>query len=49
LSSEVRRVILAERLAALRGVDVRYLDPAAVEEMYQQADRVIYPSRTAVP
>lgn len=43
LASEVRRVILAERLAALRGTDVRYLDPADVETGYRQADRVIYP------
>jgi len=45
LSSEVRRVILAERLAALRGTDVHYIDPASVEWMYSQAEHVIYPSR----
>ena len=45
LTSEVRRNILAERLAALRGTDVHYIDPASVEWMYSQADSVIYPSR----
>lgn len=45
LSSEVRRNILAERLAALHGTEVHYIDPASVEWMYHQADSVIYPSR----
>jgi ribulose-5-phosphate 4-epimerase/fuculose-1-phosphate aldolase len=47
LSSEVRRVILAEQLAALRGQDVHYLTPDAVEWMYRYAESVIYPSRDA--
>lgn len=45
LSSEVRRVILAEQLAALRGESVHYLAPDAVEWMYRYAESVIYPSR----
>jgi ribulose-5-phosphate 4-epimerase/fuculose-1-phosphate aldolase len=46
LASEVRRMILAEQLAALRGTEVHYLDPASVDWMYQVADHVIYPSRS---
>ena len=45
LTSEVRRVILAEQLAALRGQPVHYLAPDAVEWMYRYAESVIYPSR----
>ncbi|MBI2207222.1 MAG: class II aldolase/adducin family protein [Candidatus Rokubacteria bacterium] len=45
LASEVRRVILAEQLAALRGHDVHYLAPDAVDWMYRYAESVIYPSR----
>jgi L-fuculose-phosphate aldolase len=47
LASEVRRVIQAEQLAALRGHDVHYLAPDAVEWMYRYAESVIYPSRDA--
>jgi len=46
LASEVRRMILAEQLAALRGTEVHYLDRTAVDWMYQVADHVIYPSRS---
>lgn len=49
LTSEIRRNILAERLAALRGAEVHYLDPAAVDWMYGVADHVIYPSRSGDP
>jgi ribulose-5-phosphate 4-epimerase/fuculose-1-phosphate aldolase len=45
LTSEVRRAILAERLAALRGTEVHYIDPSSVAWMYGQAESVIYPSR----
>jgi ribulose-5-phosphate 4-epimerase/fuculose-1-phosphate aldolase len=45
LTSEVRRIIEAERLAGLRGTDVHYLEPASVEWMYGVADAVIYPSK----
>jgi len=45
LTSEVRRNILAELLASAKGADVRYLEQEGVDWMYQQAERVIYPSR----
>ena len=47
LTSEVRRNILAERLAALRGSEVHVLAPDAVDWMYRYAESVIYPSRDA--
>jgi ribulose-5-phosphate 4-epimerase/fuculose-1-phosphate aldolase len=47
LASEVRRVVLAERLAATSGTGVHYLPPDAVEWMYRYAESVIYPSRDA--
>src|SRR5712671_6421003 len=46
LTSEVRRNILAERLAAGRGTEIHYIDPSSVEWMYGQAESVIYPNRT---
>jgi len=45
LTSEVRRSILAEQLAALKGTEVQYLGQADVDSMYQHADEVIYPTR----
>ena len=47
LTSEIRRNILAERIAAVRGADVHVLAPDAVEWMYRYAESVIYPSRDA--
>jgi ribulose-5-phosphate 4-epimerase/fuculose-1-phosphate aldolase len=47
LTSEIRRNILAERLAAGRGGDVHFLAPDAVDWMYRHAESVIYPSRDA--
>ena len=47
LTSEVRRVILAEQLAAAAGTEVHYLRPESVEWMYRYAESVIYPSRDA--
>lgn len=49
LTSEVRRNILAERLAGLRGTEVHYLEQGAVDWMYGVADHVIYPSRSEDP
>jgi ribulose-5-phosphate 4-epimerase/fuculose-1-phosphate aldolase len=49
LTSEIRRCILAEMLAALKGTRVHYLEPSAVEWMYRVADHVIYPSRSDDP
>ena len=45
LTSEVRRTVLAERLAAGAGTAVHYLAADAVEWMYRYAESVIYPSR----
>jgi ribulose-5-phosphate 4-epimerase/fuculose-1-phosphate aldolase len=45
LTSEVRRNVMAEQLAAIRGHDVHALAPDAVDWMYRYAESVIYPSR----
>jgi ribulose-5-phosphate 4-epimerase/fuculose-1-phosphate aldolase len=45
LASEVKRILAAEQLAALRGTEVQYLDQASVEWAYRHADEVIYPTR----
>jgi ribulose-5-phosphate 4-epimerase/fuculose-1-phosphate aldolase len=47
LTSEIRRNVLAEQLAAVRGHDVHVLAPDAVDWMYRYAESVIYPSRDA--
>jgi ribulose-5-phosphate 4-epimerase/fuculose-1-phosphate aldolase len=47
LASEVRRNILSERLAAIRGTETHYLAQDAVDWMYRYAESVIYPSRDA--
>jgi L-fuculose-phosphate aldolase len=47
LTSEVRRNILVESLAAIRGTEPHYLAPDAVDWMYRYAESVIYPSRDA--
>jgi len=47
LASEVRRNILAERLAAARGTEPHYLAQDAIDWMYRYAESVIYPSRDA--
>jgi ribulose-5-phosphate 4-epimerase/fuculose-1-phosphate aldolase len=47
LASEVRRVILAEQLAAIAGQEVHYLARESVDWMYRYAESVIYPSRDA--
>lgn len=47
LTSEVRRNIIAERLAAVRGSEIQVLSPEAVDWMYRYAESVIYPSRDA--
>jgi ribulose-5-phosphate 4-epimerase/fuculose-1-phosphate aldolase len=43
LASEVRRNILVEQLAALKGTEPLYLDQASVDHGYAHADDVIYP------
>src|SRR5262249_56167076 len=45
LTSEVRRNIMVERLAAIRGTEPHALAADAVEWMYRYAASVIYPSR----
>jgi ribulose-5-phosphate 4-epimerase/fuculose-1-phosphate aldolase len=45
LTSEIRRNILAERLASIRGANVHFLTQDAVDWMYRHAESVIYPSR----
>jgi ribulose-5-phosphate 4-epimerase/fuculose-1-phosphate aldolase len=47
LASEVRRVILAEQLAAIAEHEVHYLARESVDWMYRYAESVIYPSRDA--
>jgi ribulose-5-phosphate 4-epimerase/fuculose-1-phosphate aldolase len=45
LASEVRRTVLAERLAAGAGTSVHYLAQESVDWMYRYSESVIYPSR----
>jgi len=47
LAAEVRRLALAEELAALRGSEIQYVDPASLEWAYEHADDVIYPTPAA--
>ena len=45
LTAEVRRCIVAEQIAALKGTKPAYRSRAEIEEMYRFAERVIYPTR----
>jgi ribulose-5-phosphate 4-epimerase/fuculose-1-phosphate aldolase len=45
LTAEVRRCIVAEQLAALRGTTPAYRSRAEIEAMYRFAERIIYPTR----
>ena len=45
LTAEVRRCILAEQLAALKGTKPTYRSRAEIEDMYRFAERIIYPTR----
>jgi ribulose-5-phosphate 4-epimerase/fuculose-1-phosphate aldolase len=45
LTAEVRRCILAEQLAALKGTRIAYRSQAEIEGMYRFAERIIYPTR----
>jgi len=47
LAAEVRRLVVAEQLAALRGSEVQWVDLAALEWAYEHADDVIYPTPAA--
>jgi L-fuculose-phosphate aldolase len=44
-TSEVRRNIIAEQLAALKGSKVQYRNQAEIDDMYRLAESVIYPDR----
>ena len=44
-TSEVRRNIVAEQLAALKGSKVQYRSQAEIDDMYRLAEAVIYPDR----
>jgi ribulose-5-phosphate 4-epimerase/fuculose-1-phosphate aldolase len=44
-TSEVRRNILAEQLAATKGSKVQYRSQAEIEDMYRLAESIIYPDR----
>lgn len=43
LAAEVKRNMLAEQLAALRGTQVDYISKEEMEWMYRQGDAVMYP------
>ena len=43
LAAEVKRNILAEQLAAIRGTQVDRISKAEMEEMYRHGDAVMYP------
>ncbi|MPZ36095.1 MAG: hypothetical protein GEV13_34930 [Rhodospirillales bacterium] len=45
LTAEVRRCILAEQLAALRGTAIAYRSQQEIEDMYRFVERIIYPTR----
>jgi ribulose-5-phosphate 4-epimerase/fuculose-1-phosphate aldolase len=45
LTAEVRRCIVAEQLAALKGTRPAYRSRAEIEAMYRFAERIIYPTR----
>jgi ribulose-5-phosphate 4-epimerase/fuculose-1-phosphate aldolase len=45
LTAEVRRSILAEQLAAMKGTKPAYRSQAEIEAMYRFAERIIYPIR----
>ena len=45
LTAEVRRCLLAEQLAVLKGTKPAYRSREEIEEMYRFAERIIYPTR----
>jgi ribulose-5-phosphate 4-epimerase/fuculose-1-phosphate aldolase len=45
LTAEVRRVLAAERHAAIAGTRPAYRSQREIEEMYRFAERIIYPTR----
>ncbi len=45
MTAEIRRCIVAEQHAALRGTKPAYRSQQEIEEMYRFAERIIYPTR----
>lgn len=45
LVAEIRRCVLAEQLAVLRGTKPAYRSQSEIEGMYRFAERIIYPTR----
>jgi ribulose-5-phosphate 4-epimerase/fuculose-1-phosphate aldolase len=45
LTAEVRRCLIAEQVAALRGTRIAYRSKQEIEAMYRFAERIIYPTR----
>ncbi len=45
LTAEVRRSIVAEQIAALKGTRIAYRSQAEIEGMYRFAERIIYPTQ----
>ena len=45
LTAEVRRCIVAEQLASLKGTKPAYRSQAEIDDMYRFAERIIYPTR----
>ncbi len=45
LTAEMRRMIVAEQIAALKGTRIAYRSRREIEEMYRFAERIIYPTR----
>ena len=45
LTAEIRRCIVAEQHAALKGTTVAYRSREEIESMYRFAERIIYPTR----
>jgi len=44
-TSEIRRNIIAEQLAAIKGSEVQYRSQAEIEQMHRFAEKIIYPDR----
>lgn len=45
LTAEIRRCVVAEQVAALKGTRPAYRSQREIEEMYRFAERIIYPTR----
>ena len=44
-TSEIRRNIIAEQLAAIKGTSIRYRGQDEIDHMYRFAEKVIYPDK----